>query len=144
VDLQAQRVGQVMRRRFIALAPGDALLEAERLMRMARVRFLPVSDDGVLVGGLSHRALLGSILASDGRSPLPLTRWLSETPVAVVMEPDPARATPDMRLDEAALLLVEVDGGCLPVVEAETGAALLVGVITESDLLRVAFDPRPR
>jgi len=133
-----------MRRRFIALAPGDALLEAERLMRMARVRFLPVSDDGVLVGGLSHRALLGSILASDGRSPLPLTRWLSETPVAVVMEPDPARATPDMRLDEAALLLVEVDGGCLPVVEAETGAALLVGVITESDLLRVAFDPRPR
>lgn len=132
-----------MRRRFIALAPGDPLLEAERLMRMARVRFLPVSDDGVLVGGLSHRALLGSILASDGRSPLPLARWLSETPVAVVMEPDPARATPDMRLEEAALLLVEIDGGCLPVVETKS-TALLVGVVTESDLLRAAFDPRPR
>jgi CBS domain-containing protein len=133
-----------MRRRFIALAPGDPLLEAERLMRMARVRFLPVSDDGVLVGGLSHRALLGSILAGEGRNPLPLARWLSETPVAVVMEPEPARATPDMRLDEAAMLLVEVDGGCLPVVEPEAGAALLVGVVTESDLLRAAFDPRPR
>ena len=139
---ELKRVGQAMRRRFIALAPEDSLAEAERLMRMARVRYLPVCAGGVLVGGLSHRALLASALAADGERAS--ARWLRETPVARVMERAPAHVTPEAPLADAAGLLVEVDGGCLPVLDPGAGEPRLVGVVTESDLLRAAFDPRPR
>lgn len=144
MDLQrdTKLVADVMRRRFIALAPEDSLLEAERLMRMARVRFLPVSADGALLGGLSHRALLGATLASIGRGAL--EPWLRETRVASVMERSPGCVTPGTSLEEAAARLVDQGEGCLLVVEPGPGEARLVGVVTESDLLRAAFDPRPR
>jgi hypothetical protein len=65
-----------MRTRFMALAPSDSLLEAERLMRIARVRFLPVVEEGSLVGVLepgSARVLdpLRKAPASPGHGPLP-------------------------------------------------------------------------
>jgi CBS domain-containing protein len=135
-----------MRRRFIALAPADPLLEAERLMRMARVRFLPVADAGLLVGGLSHRALLGvSLLEPVSLLPAEaFARWLRETPVAEVMAREPVAVTPETQLVAAAALLLELCEGCLPVVEDRGVPARLLGVLTESDLLRAAFELPPR
>jgi CBS domain-containing protein len=133
-------VGGVMHRRFIALAPSETLGEAEQLMRMARVRAVPVALEGVLVGVLSYRTLvewlLGrSVHAVVGRA----SRW--ETRVEAVMEESPSRLTPGARLDEAAARLVDRDDGCVPVVEELSER--LVGVLTEMDLLRAAYEPRP-
>ena len=134
-------MGQVMRRHFIALAPGDALLEAECLMRMARVRFLPVAMGGALVGGLSHRALLAAALAKTlpGARPGALASWLRGTPVARIMA-SPVFVTPRTGLGEATARLLEKGHGCLSVVEPGAGKNLLVGLLTASDLLRAAFD----
>jgi CBS domain-containing protein len=141
VDAQEEKVvAQVMRRRFIALAPGDALLEAELLMRMARVRFLPVAVGGALVGGLSHRALLVAALAKKlpGRRSQALASWLRETPVARIMG-SPVSVTPGTSLGEAVARLLDKGDGCLSVVEPGAGGKRLVGLVTASDLLRAAF-----
>jgi CBS domain-containing protein len=141
-DPRLATVGSVMHRRFIVLDPGDSLLDAERVMRMTRVRSLPVADGGRLVGMLSYRALLAGSLAAYRNAGSPL-RWLAETFVAAVMAREVAALTTAAVLHEAAPRLLEGDDGCLPVVTLQPDARL-VGVLTESDLLRAAYGPRPR
>jgi CBS-domain-containing membrane protein len=135
-------VGSVMHRHFIVLAPADSLLEAERMMRMARVRSLPVADAEHLVGMLSYRALLEGSLAEYRNAGSPL-RWLAETSVANLMERDVAALTTAAVLREAAPRLLAGEDGCLPVVAPQPHARL-VGVLTETDLLRAAYGPRAR
>jgi acetoin utilization protein AcuB len=136
-------VGDVMRRRFIALAPDDSLLEAERLMRIARVRSLPVVNDATLVGVLSNRDLLESSVAPSRTSPEALGRFLLDTPVAALMNADPPWVAPDEPLAVVARRLLEVGEGCLPVVDPSGAGPRLLGIVTENDLLRAAFEPRP-
>ena len=57
------------------------------------------------------------------------------------MEGRPFSLTPGAALDEAAARLVDRDDGCVPVVEELSER--LVGVLTETDLLRAAYEPRP-
>ena len=52
-----------MRTNFVSAAPDDSLLEADRIMRLARIRHLPVVEKGVLVGLLSHRDVLAASIA---------------------------------------------------------------------------------
>jgi acetoin utilization protein AcuB len=135
-------VGRVMRRRFIALGPSETLLEAERLMRMARVRVLPVALEGELVGVLSYRALVESLLGATADDRVADDASLRETRVASLMDGSPCALTPGARLEEAAARLVDRGEGCLPVVDELSER--LVGILTETDLLRAAYDPRPR
>jgi CBS domain-containing protein len=141
-DPRLSTVGSVMHRRFIVLDPADSLLDAERVMRMARVRSLPVADGERLVGMLSYRALLEGSLAEWRNAGSPL-RWLAGTFVAALMARDVAALTTAAVLREAAPRLLERDDGCLPVVTLQPDARL-VGVLTESDLLRAAYGPRAR
>jgi CBS domain-containing protein len=133
-------VGRVMHRRFISLAPSETLIEAELLMRMARVRALPVTLEGVLVGMLSYRALVEWLLGPNAREGLG-SASPRQTRVEALMEGRPSRLTPGAPLDEAAARLVDRDDGCVPVVEELSER--LVGVLTETDLLRAAYEPRP-
>jgi CBS domain-containing protein len=134
-------VARVMRQRFIALSPSETLLEAEQLMRMARVRALPVVLEGVLVGVLSYRTLVKQLVggaaadSADGSA-------LRETRVASLMEGSPCALAPGDYIEEAAARLLEREDGCLPVVD-ESSEQLVV-ILTEMDLLRAAYDPGPR
>jgi CBS domain-containing membrane protein len=141
--VRVRQVGDVVRRRFIALSPGDSLLDAERLMRIARVRYLPVVSGATLVGVLSNRDLLESSVEPSRTSPEALGRFLLETRVAELMNANPKVVTPDSPLAEAARLLLESGEGCLPVVDARGPAPRLLGIVTENDLLRAAYEPRP-
>jgi CBS domain-containing protein len=140
------RVGGLMRRRFIQLRPGDTLLEAERLMRMARVRLLPVVEDGLLEGVLSHRRVLESSLAADGAGPSAgsSARWMREMSVDSLMDRRPHVVTPDTPLRVAVERMVEGSEGCLPVVAEGGDLRRLVGILTENDLLRAAYESAPR
>lgn len=138
-------VGDLMRRRFIHLVPADSLLEAERLMRMARVRVLPVVDDGALVGVLSHQRVLEWSLASESASQASCARcWMQARNVGSLMERVPAVVTPSTSLREAVDRMLAGCGGCLPVVVERGASQALVGILTERDLLRAAFEPAPR
>jgi len=141
------RVRELMRRRFIQLRPGETLLEAERLMRMARVRLLPVVEDGLLEGVLSHRRLLESSLAAEGAGPSAAScaRWMREMSVDSLMDRRPHVVTPDTPLRVAVERMVEGSSeGCLPVVAEGGGLRRLVGILTENDLLRAAYASAPR
>ncbi len=59
-----------------------------------------------------------------------------------VMTASPWTADPDTTLREAAERMLSFKIGCLPVVERSRDRLHMVGLVTESDLLRAALRPR--
>ena len=112
-----------MTRDVVTVEPSTTIADALDLARSHKIRHLPVLEDGRLVGIATARDLrlaLGADSASPG------------TTVAGIMT-SPAITTPaDTPVETAAQLLIQKRIGCLPVVEDGE----LVGILTESDLLR--------
>lgn len=135
-------VAEVMRREFITVSPDDSLLEACQIMRLARLRHLVVARDGILEGILSYRDIQDEALSQPDEKPeKDRNGSLRTTPVARAMIPLPYAVAPETPLAEAAIRLCRLRLGCLPVVEQESGRPRILGLLTESDLLRAAFDP---
>jgi CBS domain-containing protein len=61
-DVGLMLVGDLMSRRLIACAPDDLMVTARKLMKVNRIRHLPVMEDGHLVGLLSISDALEAIL----------------------------------------------------------------------------------
>ena len=120
-------VGDFMTRELVTVNEGDDLALAESMLRLGRIRHLPVVRQGKLVGLLTYRDLLRSTGDTDRRS----------TTAADVMTREPEAVRPDTSLVRAARLMLEKKFGCLPVVERD---GRLVGIITESDFVRFAAD----
>lgn len=108
--------------------------DARRLMEEQGFRHLPVVEKGKLVGILS---------LSDIRraSPSPATTFSSgeinylydKMEVHDAMTRDPITVTPDMPVEDAALLAYKHKVGALPVMQGEK----LVGIITQKDLFDI-------
>lgn len=126
---QGGEVAGVMRRHWLAVAPGAAIGETLQLMRLARLRQLPVVADGVLRGVLPFTALVEAALAGGSSQ------------VGEVMTPEAETGAATMALGEAAARIARSCAGCLPIVEPGPQGPRLVGLVTESDLLRLAYDP---
>jgi CBS domain-containing protein len=95
-------------------------------MQMAEIRHLPVVDSkGHVVGVLSDRDILRNLTKIDGK-PAPVTQIMSRRVQTVKASLGAA---------EAAALMIERKIGCLPVVGEDEQ---LVGIITETDFLRIA------
>jgi CBS domain-containing membrane protein len=130
-------VGEIMRREFVSLQAGDRLDFVEDVMALGRIRHLPVLKDGKLAGIVSQRDLLANSLskaldfdAQDRRS------FLKSVDVSEAMTADVITVEERTEVDEAARLMIRHRIGCLPVVDSEGG---LVGLVTETDLLRAAY-----
>jgi CBS domain-containing protein len=132
----------VMRRHWISTSPQLSLYEAELLMRVAGIRQVPVISDDTLVGVLGHRDLLRAALERILDHPLERAKDLLATlRVAEVMDRQPPTALPSESLLEVARRMVAEHLGCLPVVEKMGDRVLMVGLVVESDLLRLAYAP---
>jgi acetoin utilization protein AcuB len=118
----------------VAVEVDTPLGEAWRLMEENRVRHLPVVREGYLVGVLSDR----DVAAKRGRLLPHAGKEGSVAPVVVAdaMQAAPLSLSPDDTLERAAKLLAHWRIGSLPVVR---GGAL-VGILTETDVLRVFAD----
>jgi len=112
-------VGSLMRYRPVTVSPSDSLEAARVEMRTARVRHLPVVEEGRLVGMLSDRDLP----AYSGQ--------LERTRVHVAMTLDPVTVSPDTTVETAARIMLERRVRALPVVEGER----IVGILSSSDIL---------
>jgi acetoin utilization protein AcuB len=133
------RVGQVMLRNFIFAGPEMSVYEAERMMRSARIRHLPVVCEGELVGVLSYRDLLEFALGHLERDARGIEALRAKT-IQSLMSPDPITATSGTTLREAAVRMLRHRIGCLPIVDgSRPGRASVVGLLTESDLIRAAL-----
>lgn len=140
--LSRQTVATLMRSNFVSASPEDSLLEADRIMRLARIRHLPVVDKGILVGLLSHRDVLAASLSGlEQLEPSERLEHLRRVPIGQVMQRDLTTGTEATTLADAARRMLRLKIGCLPVVRAGPDGPRLVGLVTESDLLRAAYAP---
>jgi len=129
-------VSEIMTSEFATLESNDHLDLVDDVMKLGRIRHMPVLEEGKLVGIVSERDLLAASLSkaldfekSERRT------FLKAVDVSEVMTGDVISAAPDTPVREAARLMVRQRIGCLPVVEDGRP----VGLITETDLLRAAY-----
>jgi CBS domain-containing membrane protein len=136
--LRGLLVGSIMRRDFVTIEASGQLRNALSMMRLARLRHLPVERDGALAGLLSYRLLQDIAIEQLMKSRDPNDDF-DDVSVDAMMTRSPCSISPSATLDEAAGRLCELGIGCLPVVEEVEGRQRLVGLITESDLLSAAY-----
>ena len=142
--LEARRVGQVMLRDVVTALRGMSLSEAERLMRSGQLRHLVVVEEGIVVGLVSHREVLGAWLATlreklgEGGAEV-----LSTTTIEHLVHTEPLIISPEGSLEAAASRMLALRVGCLPVATRSAGGPRLVGLVTEAGLLRAAYLPKP-
>lgn len=122
----------------VTIAADVPITEALRVMRQNQVRRLPVLDaDGKLVGIVSEKDLLyASPSPATSLSIYEMHYMLSRLKVTELMTPDPITITPDVLLEEAAIIMADSKIGGLPVVEDGN----LVGIITETDIFKVFLE----
>lgn len=110
----------------------ERLSIADRVMKLGRIRHMPVVKAGRLVGLLTQRDLLHNALSEAmGGTPELNARALDAIKVADCMTSNPLSVSPETSLSEAAQLMLKNKYGCLPVLVNEE----LVGILTESDFV---------
>lgn len=129
-------VADLMSKELVTLRRDESLNMAEQVMRLARVRHLPVVEGERLVGLVTHRDLLRaqvSVLAELSRA----ERREIHTAIRVadIMVADVRTIAPGAPAVEAARQMRDQIVGCLPVVDEER----LVGILTEADFLDLAI-----
>jgi CBS domain-containing protein len=126
-------VRDLMEREVVTLDMTDTLDLADDIMRLGRIRHLPVVDGVTVVGIVSQRDLfragVSCLLQLGHRAE---HEWLSRIAVAAVMTAGVMTVAPDTSIRKAVGLMAEHKIGCLPVVED----GKLVGLLSETDCLR--------
>ncbi len=126
-------VRDLMQTEVATLQVSDHLDLADDVMKLGRIRHMPVEDKGRVVGMLTQRDLFRAGISSVlGFRPTSEREWLSKVVVAEAMTTPALTIAPDAPLADAVQLMVDKRIGCLPVVQGET----LVGLLSETDVLR--------
>lgn len=104
------------------------------LIRSRHIRHIPIVDDqGLMVGLVTHRDLLGKAFGGGQDLPTSIRRpYLRSIPVAEIMVTDVITTDPDCNLRDAARLMHDGRHGCLPVVDE----GRVVGILTGTDFVR--------
>src|SRR5450432_3850784 len=121
MNLKTLRVDEVMTRDVATLERNEKLLIADDVMRLGRIRHLPVVDsDGLLVGIVSQRDLFHSgLLRALGYGSHARHQALDGLVVKEAMKTEVVTIAPDASLTQAANIMLKEKIGCLVVVEAQ-------------------------
>ena len=139
MDSANRPVSEIMQTDFVTVSLHDRLDFADQVMRLGRIRHLPVLHQGRVVGIVSNRDILAASLTKVLQfGPIERRTFLRAIDVEEVMTSKIYTVAPNATLADAAQLLLRHKIGCLPVVDP---AGAPVGLITETDLLRAAFLP---
>lgn len=125
------KVGSIMNREFVALAPDCPVERALDLMRERKQRHLLVTDHERLVGVLSERDLMARPDAAPRRAGAGHAVEVRDR-MSVSLD----TVTADESLFRACRRLLERRIGCLPVVQE----GRLLGLLSETDFLRLYVD----
>ncbi|HWZ87555.1 MAG TPA: CBS domain-containing protein [Polyangiaceae bacterium] len=138
MNAKTMLVRDLMTRDVVTLDRNEALTIADDVMRLGRIRHLPVVDsDGALVGIVSQRDLFHSgLLRALGYGQHAKQQALALLELKEAMKTDVVTVTPDAPLKEAAKIMLQKKIGCLVVVEGTT----IVGILTESDFVKFALE----
>jgi CBS domain-containing membrane protein len=129
-------VRDVMSRDVVTIARNQVLVVADDVMRLGRIRHLPVlDDDGNVVGVVSQRDLFHSgLVKALGYGARAKERVLETLAVKEAMTTEVVTTTPNTPLRQAAELMLKHKVGCLPVLDE----GKLTGILTESDFVALA------
>jgi acetoin utilization protein AcuB len=133
-------VEDVMTREVVTLTPDHTLRDAIDLLRSRRIRHLPVVEAQRLVGIVTDRDVkraTPSVLAGVNRDEYDNT--LLTIKVSQLMTREPITVPRKSALKSAVEIFINRKVGALPVVDNDR----LVGILTEIDILRVAYDLLP-
>src|SRR5215510_9262868 len=130
-------VEEVMTDSVVTLALEETLEDAIELMRSKRIRHLPVVEAKALVGIVTDRdvkkatpSVVSGVAKEDYDNALVTIK------VSQFMTREPITVTRKSGLKAAVDIFIKKKVGALPVVDNGT----LVGILTEIDILRVAYD----
>lgn len=129
--MRSMRVRDLMQHPVVTLDESAEIDLADGLMRMDRIRHLPVVSGGRLVGIVSQRDLFrAGVENSLGRGEEAARS--AGLRLQDVMNREVVTAHPDADLASAVEMLLQRRIGCLPVVED----GRLLGLLSETDCLR--------
>ncbi len=138
---KAMKVKDIMARDVATLDLNDELSLADDIMKLGRIRHLPVVDEGRLVGIISQRDLFKASLASAmGFGEKAKREFMKTVAVKEVMVDEVVTISPEASIEEAGWMMLEMKIGCLPVIKGDN----LVGLITETDILRHYVESKGR
>jgi CBS domain-containing protein len=95
-----------------------------------------VMDGGKLAGMLTFREVIKVLAKRQQEHRIGPTPTMSEIKVGDVLDADPARANPDMEVDELRSLMLERHQRYVPVMEGET----VLGVISFHDVAKAVLE----
>lgn len=129
-------VRDLMTREVATLGRNETLRTADDVMRLGRIRHLPVvDDDGLLAGIVSQRDLFhGGLLKALGYGTHARGQALDSLVVKEAMTTEVVTTTADTELREAAKIMLDRKIGCLVVLEGQK----IVGILTEADFVKMA------
>lgn len=130
-----RRVRELMRTELKTLGRNDPLVAADRLMETERIRHLLILDEeGRLAGVISQRDIFfNALLRALGFGARAKEHAFEGLRAKDCMVENVVTIPADATLSRAASVMSQMKVGCLPVLEGDQ----LVGIITESDLVRV-------
>ncbi|MFP4167736.1 MAG: CBS domain-containing protein [Desulfonatronovibrionaceae bacterium] len=131
------QVKDLMTTDLFTLERTDTLASARSIMKLGRIRHIPIVDDqNRFIGIVTHRDILSATVSKLAGIDSGTQKEIdSGIPVMSIMRPDVKYVTPETELKEAAKLLLEHKYGCLPVLEGDK----LVGILTEADFLSLTI-----
>lgn len=130
-------VSDWMTKKVFTVSPDDSISDAAQLLKDKEIKHLPVLK-GEKVKGIISDADIKEHVASDAKSldVFDLLSHFAATKVKEVMITDVFFTSPDVPVEEAAMIMHDKKIGCLPVIENNN----LVGIISDRDIFRVLVD----
>ncbi|MCM0755804.1 CBS domain-containing protein [Desulfovibrio aminophilus] len=130
-------VADIMTKSVYSLRETDTLLSARALMKLQRIRHIPiVTKDTMFIGLLTHRDLLSATVSQLAEvDPETQDEIDAGIPIKEIMRTDLKTVEPGTTVRSAAEILLNHKYGCLPVVDK----GRLVGILTEADFLKLTI-----
>jgi len=115
---------------IITIEPDTPLRQINALMVHQKVRHLPVMQNGQIMGIVSQGDMRSAVSLSLGEDNYTMLRLVAEE----IMTPNPMTISSQATVGQAAQVMLRYKINGLPVVDSQDK---LVGIITESDILRL-------
>ena len=130
------KVKDIMVRDVATLDVGDELSLANDIMKLGRIRHLPVVAGKKLVGILSERDLFrSSLVEALGHEPTKTRDVMKAIRIQDIMIKNLITISPEADIKEAVQLMLKHKIGCVPVIEGGE----LTGLVTETDILMLCL-----
>ncbi len=130
-------VSEWMTRKVFNVKPDNSVSDVVKMIREKGIKHVPVVEQGKLRGIVSDRDIKDYCPSrATSLDMYELHYLLAKTKVREVMKTKVFTTSPDIPIEEAAMVLYDKNVGCLPVVEG----GKLVGIISDRDIFRALID----